>query len=523
MKKITTILGLTLFLAPLGILNTYADLTSETEIVFDASGSMNETRGNAVKLDMAKDALRTIAGQIPEGSKVGLRIFGTTPNQGNVKELCEDSKLIIPISGFHKEDMIRNTSALKSYGMTALGYSLELAGKDFSAAPDVKKNIILISDGEETCGKDPIAVIEALKAQGIQVTIHAIGFTASDAAKAQLKKLSEMTGGSYHEAEDAASLEASLAQSVQQTVLLQANREANGENILAAANGARIVSSSNENYAKLIDGKEDEVGMNTGDEIVFSFKDNQPVLLAAFQVPIFEAHTWNLADLKLYGSMENPSSGFFKVADMKVENKVDFSNVYQSFKIDPPQPIRYLKVVVGKRTSGENNPYSYEWKAQGKYLTEEELKAIPKKDVNLLSKENGGQFIGGSQMSYAKLVDGANDSFGERTSITLGDEAIFGFKDGKTAALTKVGVTILETNSENIKTLEISVSETSPSGPYTNVGTFETSNMVFAQNPVQEYTFPKPVKAKYLKVKFANSYDGKYCHSDEILAMGHLE
>jgi len=33
MKKITTVLGLTLALATLGILNTYADLTSETEIV----------------------------------------------------------------------------------------------------------------------------------------------------------------------------------------------------------------------------------------------------------------------------------------------------------------------------------------------------------------------------------------------------------------------------------------------------------------------------------------------------------
>ena len=523
MKKITRILSLTLFLFALRVLNAYAEPAGETEIIFDASGSMNESKNNVVKLDMAKEALTTIAGQIPTGSNVGLRIFGSTPVTGNASESCEDSKLIFSISGFQKDAMVQNVSGLKSYGMTALGHSLELAGKDFSAGQDVKKNIILISDGEETCGKDPIGVMEALKAQGIQIVIHAIGFSASDAGKAQLKKLSEITGGSYREAEDAVSLKTSLAQSVQQTVLLQANHEASGENILSAANGARIVSSSNENYAKLIDGKEDEVSLNTGDEIVFSFKDNQPVSLTAFQVPIFEAHHWNLADLKLYGSTENPNSGFFKVADIKVENKVDFSNVYQNFKIDPPQPIRYLKVVIGKRPSGESNPFSHEWKAQGKYLTEEELKAIPKKDINLLFKENGGQFIGGSQMNYAKLVDGTNDGFGERTSITLGDEAIFGFKDGKTAALTKIGVTILEANSENIKTLEIFVSETSPSGPYTSMGTFETSNMVFAQNLVQEYIFQKPVKAKYLKVKFANSYDGKYCHSDEILAMGHLE
>ena len=46
----------------------FAQAGSETEIIFDDSGSMNEAKNGVVKLDMAQEALTTIAGQIPGGS-----------------------------------------------------------------------------------------------------------------------------------------------------------------------------------------------------------------------------------------------------------------------------------------------------------------------------------------------------------------------------------------------------------------------------------------------------------------------
>ncbi len=333
----------------LGIFSThpaFAQTVSETEIIFDASGSMNETRGNGTKLDMAKDALWTIAEKIPEGSKVGLRIFGTNPVEakGNVVASCQDSKLPMPIAPFHRKEMIRNVASVESYGMTAIGYSLELAGKDFSQGANVKKNIILISDGEETCDKDPIAVLKALKAQGMEFTVHAIGFTASDKAKAQLKNLSEMTGGTYREAEDTASLQDSLEASVEQTLLLKPKNEFSGENILAAANGAQIVSADKDLFANLIDGSEERVGhFSYSDAAIFSFKDNRPVLLQKFLVPVFEKADSNMGKIILYGSTDQPESGFFQITDFQVENKVAFGNVYQEFKIDPPGPFVILK------------------------------------------------------------------------------------------------------------------------------------------------------------------------------------
>ena len=193
----------------------WAQTASEIEIIFDGSRSMNDAMGGTTKMDVAKQALTTIANQITAGSKVGLRIFGTTPIQGNIQDSCTDSLLAMPIAPFEKDQMVGKVLSLQSYGMTALGYSLEKSAGDFTQGAETKKTIILISDGEETCGKDPIAMMENLKAQGINITIHSVGFGASEAAKVQLKKLAEITQGSYREAEDASQLQQSLQEVVQ--------------------------------------------------------------------------------------------------------------------------------------------------------------------------------------------------------------------------------------------------------------------------------------------------------------------
>lgn len=499
---------------------------AEIEIVFDASGSMNDAPRGIPKMEEARQALFTIAGQIDAGSRVGLRVFGVTPVRENIRASCTDSKLLLPIGPFDAARMTAEVQPLKSYGMTALGYSLELAGGDFNPTPEVKKTIILISDGEETCGKDPVAVIEALKQKGIQVTIHAIGFDASDAASAQLRKLAEITQGSYREAKDAAGLEKSLKEVVETTKLLTIQR-GQSENLLAASRGARIISSSSQNYALFIDGDEKTNGVvYPGEEVVFAFKDNQPVLLEKFAVPVFQVGGYNPGGMKLLGSTESPDKGFSPVAEFTVANKVFFGNVYQEFKIDPPAAVRYLKVVVGKGSGGEHS-YPAEWHAYGKYLTEEEFQAeiakAPKREFNVLAAENGGQFIAGSRPAMANVIDGKAGEVGAYAEFYFNEEAIFGFEGGKTANIAKVAVPILQADTVNCKTLVFSVSDASPVGPWTEAGSFETTNLVFAGSPFQEYAFPQSVKAKFLKVKVVDAHGGGFCRLHEVQATGTLE
>lgn len=508
---------------------SFATAPAEIEIIFDASGSMNDpTREGIPKIDAAKEALTEIAGHIEAGSKVGLRVFGTDPKDGDPDASCRDSKLVLPISGFKKENMVNQVVGLLAQGQTPIGYSLKMAAKDFTAGPDVKKTIILISDGEERCGVDPVAVMADLKRQGIDVVVHTIGFDVNPEARAQLQQLAEMTGGTFAIAASAGELKEKLQSIAEKAELVKLAPEKQvGQNILSAANGCRIITSSTVEFAKLIDGDEKEKtkAIYSGQEAVFAFKNDQPVLLESFAYPVFEQSNYHPHFIDLYGSLESPESGFRFLQRISIDNKVHFDNIYHQNKLENPAAIRYLKAVVGPRTGGSNS-YQKEWAAYGRFLSEAELQAAlaeeAKRDKNLLASENGGKLIAASRDDFKFLIDGTLQSHGKSATIYFPQEGIFGFKEGKTALIKKVTTPIFKSYKRNPKTIEIWASKTSPTGGYEKVGTFETMDLAFAENPYQEFVFETPVEAKYLKIKFIDSHGGSYISAHEIQAIGIL-
>ena len=143
--------------------------------------------------------------------------------------------------------------------------------------------------------------------------------------------------------------------------------------------------------------------------------------------------------------------------------------------------------------------------------------------MNILAAESGGKLIAASNMNFQYLIDGKSGEAGQAAEVQPGQEGIFGFHDGKTAVMTKISLPVFEASPYNCKTIEFYASETTPTGPYTKVGAFEATNMVFAGNPYQEYTFEKPVKAKYFKVKVIDTYGNWACHFYELQAYGTFE
>ena len=153
-----------------------------------------------------------------------------------------------------------------------------------------------------------------------------------------------------------------------------------------------------------------------------------------------------------------------------------------------------------------------EWKVFGKYLSAEELAEQIKKqgqrDRNLLSAENGGKLIAASDNIYQALIDGTGTSVGKIATVQANSEAIFGFEGAKTALIKKLAIPITQASKDNVRTVEFWVSEESPTSGFTKIGTFETTNLVFPENPYQEYKVEAPARAKYLKVKVLNSHGG---------------
>ena len=126
--------------------------------------------------------------------------------------------------------------------------------------------------------------------------------------------------------------------------------------------------------------------------------------------------------------------------------------------------------------------------------------------VNLLSPQNGGKLIRVPNASWEKIVDGDDESGYE---VGRG-EAVFGFKDDRSATFDTFTVYIPRTYSNNIKDFELLAGNESPTGRFESIGKFSTQNEQIMQlrdgslQAHQEFHFA-PVKAKYLKIRLLNA------------------
>ena len=87
-------------------------------------------------------------------------------------------------------------------GQTRLSEAVEQAAHvlDYRAKPGV---IVVLTDGEETCGGKPCVLGRALRDEGLQLTVHVIGLRVKgitwtgEQAVVETKCLAEETGGIY--------------------------------------------------------------------------------------------------------------------------------------------------------------------------------------------------------------------------------------------------------------------------------------------------------------------------------------
>ena len=185
------------------------------EYILDASNSMNEALPSGeTKIDAAKRVLCNLVDNIAAEAKdvnIGLRIYGAKFDPASTKEIaCMDSVLVVPITKIDANLIKQKVMTAKAAGYTPIAYSLELASKDFVIGEGQNNTIVLVSDGIETCGGDPVAVARKLVEQGFGIKIYSIGLAVDAATRKQLEAIAAATGGAYYDAEDADQLQKSL-------------------------------------------------------------------------------------------------------------------------------------------------------------------------------------------------------------------------------------------------------------------------------------------------------------------------
>jgi hypothetical protein len=214
-----------------------ASAASKVEYILDVSGSMNALFGGEKRIDAAKKAIASTVQSIPDGSVVALRLYGHRVAPSDKAGSCKDSEVVIPFGPINKPEFLARINQASPLGQTPIAYSLEQAANDFTLGADEQQTIILVSDGEESCGGDPVAVAKALLAKGFKLKINVIGLDVDAAAKNQLSAIATSTGGQYFDAKDPAGLSGSLQKLTQESLVIQkAGASVYGEEIRGGDN-----------------------------------------------------------------------------------------------------------------------------------------------------------------------------------------------------------------------------------------------------------------------------------------------
>jgi len=185
---------------------------NNVELILDASNSMwGQIQGES-KISIARKVLEQIITGLPEGMRVGLRLYGHRYSLRD-KRACQDTELAIPIGPLEKDKMIEIINSIKPKGKTPLVYSVLQAAEDFA---DIDKGtIILISDGIESCGGNIHSIAPSLKKLGLDLRLHIVGFGIKEAdARDELEAIAGSSKGKYLDAKDSKELFTSLEETL---------------------------------------------------------------------------------------------------------------------------------------------------------------------------------------------------------------------------------------------------------------------------------------------------------------------
>jgi len=182
------------------------------EIVVDASRSMWGRMHGEPKMVVAKEILQDVSYWFPEDLKLALRAYGSTSPSESAD--CADSRLLVPFGEENREPIRQAIAGLRPLGQTPIAYALNQAARDFGTLQD-DRAVVLVTDGIESCGGDPVQAARELREQGI--TVHLIGFgigNGADGDTASLQAVANASGGRYVIAGSAAELKEALVQTV---------------------------------------------------------------------------------------------------------------------------------------------------------------------------------------------------------------------------------------------------------------------------------------------------------------------
>jgi len=185
-------------------------------LCIDTSGSMSSTDVEPTRSEASKNAARAFINKLPDGTKVALVTFASS------------AIVIQPLSRDRQAALDAVDRIPAPNGATAIGDALMLAGQQLPSRGH--RAVVLLTDGVNNRGQDPLEAANALAAQ--HVPVYTVGIGTNDSGmlipgtgelaqldEDALRAIAGSGGGAYARVSDARTLQDALAHLGSSTIL----------------------------------------------------------------------------------------------------------------------------------------------------------------------------------------------------------------------------------------------------------------------------------------------------------------
>ena len=220
------------------------------QVILDASGSMLKKLGQTRRIELARRALIDLTeNTLPTGIPFALRVFGHREADSCRTDL---EVPLAPLDPSRVAAKIRSIEA-KNLAKTPIADSLRQTLSDLASAKGPRL-VILVTDGEETCGGDPGQAIRELADAGIEARVSIVGFAIDEPLlKQRFEAWATLGGGRYFDAHDGELLTQSIKQAMQPTYEVLAGSEVVATGTVG---GEAIELSAGDYQVRLVTGRE---------------------------------------------------------------------------------------------------------------------------------------------------------------------------------------------------------------------------------------------------------------------------
>jgi Mg-chelatase subunit ChlD len=181
-------------------------------VILDCSGSMKDkTPDGESKMTAAKRVVAELIQKIPDGKQVCFLIYG---HDAALK--CEAVKVVRPLKELDasaKASLTKFIADLEPVGHTPIALSLRMASDALAQAKGLTQ-VVLITDGMESCHGDPAREAEKLAQARNVRSVDVIGLGLDDKEKVAVTLIARRGRGKFYDAQNAADLTRGLQQVV---------------------------------------------------------------------------------------------------------------------------------------------------------------------------------------------------------------------------------------------------------------------------------------------------------------------